>query len=835
MKKKNKKQKSSTNVKKQNVKEKSKPSGKIDIISNALPFSFDEESQLFFTNDNEYIKMIRVQGLNLYGMKQDDQELRMLTLKRLFNPTIRVGQIYSYEIPANVDSYIRDYEHFKNELDLRDYHDKIKYEILDDNQKRLTETSITRELVDRCFLIILKDKSLQRLDQRINNALNVMGNYNSVEELNTQQMTEVIYSYYNPRESSYLKPCYDDSDDIMDFIYPDKIGYVDKQLKQYINLNDIYCTTLYVSKYTKLDLGFLSVLACNPDIEFSLHFEQAPKNEVTSVLDKSLKNTINNLDKAKEGSEATTLADEKNKLAELIGQINVDDDLPMYFSASIRVKADTIEELNSLCTDIKNELSDNGFKIRSGIFQSLSLFNLTAPICCNDVPVYMKQTTNDTLGWGYPFVFETLYDSTPKYDIKKNKLCNYPPFYMGNTVTTGGTVFYDNFTKQKDRANYNEFIAGTSGFGKTTLIMALIKYRYSISFKQHVLDIEGKELNKLTRELGGEIIDCSNGENGRINPLQVRIRIPDNLDKGTKKVSLDKIKPLSSHVRFLRTFLKAYKGDSKDIGILHDSEIETAAENVYARKNITYETTADIIVNMQSDEFPIFSDVYDEIISMKSAEEKAEFPNRNRLKILDECLAFLKSLSYGADSEVFNGHTNINLKNKLFCYDLSGLHDNTAGNVLGTQYLNILTYIWSTICSSDGTERTQIYEDEISVISNPNYEDILVLNEDMLRRLRKYLAGLTVATQEMLDLLKKSIVDHTKVLMTQPTYKFLFNLDPDSLDYLKTANQVPSSEIEWLQKVEIGKCFAKFGNQTSMRVSVDLDQKTLEQFEEMKS
>lgn len=803
-------------------------------ISDGLPFSFDQDTHLFKTDDNEYIKMIGISGINLFGMKEDDQRLRMMTLQKIFNPLLKIGQIYSYEIPADVEGYISDYENMENDLNLINEQDYIKYEILEENKERLVNTSITREMVDRCFILIIKDKNLDRLDRRLYEALEHLKVFNNGTILSTQEMIEVIYSYYNPRDSIFNKEEINLSEDIMDYIYPDIIGFVDKGFNQYIKLNGIYCTTLYVSKITKPNMGFLSILSTYPDIEFSMHFEQASENEMKNELDRSVKNTNSNLDKAKDPSVIAELENKQQQMVELINQISIDDDLPFYFSICIRVKSDTLDNLIKYTEEIKKDINSLGFKIRSGIWQSFDLFNTCAPICINNVSKYMKQTTNDTLGWGYPFVFENLYDSTPKYDMNKKYVYNYPPFYMGTTIPTGGVVFYDNFTKKSDRANYNEFIEGKSGFGKTTLMMAFIKFRYSIGYQQYILDVEGKELNRLVYELGGELINGANGDNGRINPMQVRVVVPEDPKNPNRKIPLNVIKPLRLHIRFLRSFLKSYKGDSNEIGILHDSLIEDAEAEVYKDYGITYETTAEEIVNRSNDEFPVFRDVYDKLIEFKEKEETKTSMDKNIIKILNDCIAFLKPIAIGADADVFNGHTNINLNNSLICFDVSGLHDNTSSDILGTQYLNILSFIWSRIQSDNGTRRIQVYEDELAVIQNPKYMDIIMMNEDMVRRCRKYFTGMTFGTQQLIDMLKDSIKEYTRTLMHQSVYQFYFNTDTDSLEYLNKSNLIPRSELDWLQKAEIGQCFAKFGNQTSMRINIDLGEKTLHEFKKLK-
>lgn len=122
-----------------------------------------------------------------------------------------------------------------------------------------------------------------------------------------------------------------------------------------------------------------------------------------------------------------------------------------------------------------------------------------------------------------------LYDST-----QYSQDVHYPPVYIGNTIQTNGVVFYDNFTKKDDRSNYNEFVIGNSGMGKTFFLMWLIYNRCGLGYKQYILDVEGKELNKLTYELGGANIDCS----------MVR-------------------KVVSIHYRYVSTFLTATQGMAK--------------------------------------------------------------------------------------------------------------------------------------------------------------------------------------------------------------------------------------------------------------------------------
>ena len=67
--------------------------------------------------------------------------------------------------------------------------------------------------------------------------------------------------------------------------------------------------------------------------------------------------------------------------------------------------------------------------------------------------------------------------------------------------------------------------------------MHLITQRFGIGYQQYSIDVEGTQLKKLTYALGGENIDCSDGDKGRINPLHVRITVPES-EKEDEKIPL---------------------------------------------------------------------------------------------------------------------------------------------------------------------------------------------------------------------------------------------------------------------------------------------------------
>lgn len=833
--------KKGTQQAKKQKKQTKETTGRTRHIKYAIPVTWNEDRQCFIDNEEHFILMAKTDGTNLFGLKEEDQNVYMNAFASIFNSNTGSGQIYSYEVPADVDGYINDYNYLKSQLDVVGSEiDQIKYKILDDASIRLEDTSVTRELVDRCFVIILKDKDWFKLERRLADVISCLNSYQRTRLMTPQEMLEVVYNYYNPANGKFVPSVYKDQFGVMECIYPDYIGFYDKGFNQSIVLNDLYCKTKWLAMFYKEPvMALLCYLATARGVDFSLHWSPAPHDAITKDIDKSIRALEKRANNEKDLSKVAKSQKEINENIEMVEKLINDGNFPIYFSVSIRVVASSPDLLEESVKAIDKDVKQFNIKFRDGIHQPLEMFNLTAPICQNYVENYMLETTADTMGYMYPFVYEALYDSTEEIDKdSKEVLYRYPPVYIGNTKNTNGVVFYDNFVRKGDRTNSNEFIVGTTGMGKTLFLMWLIKERYGLGYKQFIIDIEGKELHRLVHVLGGENINCSDGRSGLINPLQIRLNVPES-EKDNEKTPLTEIFPLSEHIRFLRSFFDAYKGNAKeDIRLLHDNLIEKALENIYRGIGITYQTSAQIIVdNYKNKDFPIMLDLYNELYRLLEIANSEKTPNIKEITRIKECIAFVEPMACGADASIFNGHTSIDLNSRLICFNVSGLQDNTNNKVLLTQYFNVLSFIWTSIVSNTENIRQQLYNDEFGVIMDPRCLDIMMYFQTIAKRIRKRKGGLTTATQQISDVLKDSVKDQGEAIISQSAYQFYFGLGSGGIKYFKDteSNLIPESEMEFIQFAEMGDCYFKVGSQTAMRIHITLPDDDLEEFERIKA
>ena len=412
-------------------------------IKEAIPFSFDSEKKMFIDNNGNYLMMVRTYGTNLFGFKDADKYAFVNALSKIFNNSVGRGQIYCYQIGADVDGYVSDFQYFKDQLDLSNEIDIAKYEILEQAQKRLKYTALTKDLVDRCFVFIFKGKDIFDLEARCKEVISTLGSYQKTEMLDFTDTFLTLYNYYHPIQSKLFEEMGKEADDIMDFLYPTRIGMVDVGFKQCIELDGVFCKTRYISDFRKeIPFALMSYLATAGDLDFSLHFMPAEQDAITKSMDKTLRNIDKNLNKAKESSTITKLQAQAQETQGMMDKVIAEGSQAFYFSVFVRIKGDSVQQVNEISRELDNSFAGFGVRFRDGVFEPLEMFNMSAPICYDVPDRFYKVTTIDTMGYMYPFVFEALYDSTPyKQDV------NYPPVYIGNTIQTNGVVFYDNFIK----------------------------------------------------------------------------------------------------------------------------------------------------------------------------------------------------------------------------------------------------------------------------------------------------------------------------------------------------------------------------------------------------
>lgn len=145
--------------------------------------------------------MIQLSAVNIFGLSRDDQYDYISAFQHIF--TARCGQIFSYEIGADIDGYLDEIDDLQSMIDYTNEQDLMRYEVLEHDKQQLANTAREMSLIDRAFILILKDTDIDRLDNKVSEVIRSISNLLPCKLLSILEQTKIIYNYYNPYTSSF--------------------------------------------------------------------------------------------------------------------------------------------------------------------------------------------------------------------------------------------------------------------------------------------------------------------------------------------------------------------------------------------------------------------------------------------------------------------------------------------------------------------------------------------------------------------------------------------------------------------------------------------------------
>lgn len=228
--------------------------------------------------------------------------------------------------------------------------------------------------------------------------------------------------------------------------------------------------------------------------------------------------------------------------------------------------------------------------------------------------------------------------------------------------------------------------------------------------------------------------------------------------------------------------------------ILKQSVIE-----LYNRWNISWDTD---VRKLKPTDFPVFSDLH-KLISDKADEDKAQSVCRDLALLLND-------ISFGSDSFLWNGHTNIKARSRCVCLDTHSLQG-TSDNVKRTQYFNLLGWSWEQM-SADRTERVLLICDEAYLMIDPNVPQSLVFLRNVEKRARKYEAGLVIISHSVVDFLAPEIKMYGQALLDIPCFKLLMGCDGKNLQETRELYNLTDAETELLESKRRGHALFVIGS-----------------------
>lgn len=399
----------------------------------------------------------------------------------------------------------------------------------------------------------------------------------------------------------------------------------------------------------------------------------------------------------------------------------------------------------------------------------------------------------ETVVGGYPMTVNILRDDNGVYFAR---------------TPDRGIVSLDIFYRSRDRNNGNGIVTGMPGVGKSTLLKSMLESMYMLGMKCIVNDPE-REFRDMCNAMGGSWINAGGGS-ARVNLLQVQAPIPDPEDDDSN-VFVDKNESiLSQHIQHVETILRYKLPDLTDVQI---SLLERVLIDMYASYGIDLNSGEECLARA-NEQWPVMKDLW-QLLQSKAVEDPR----------YDDIALLIESMAVGADSSIWNGHTNIDMSNNLIVIDTHALSEGSERNRVA-QYYNLLRMEF-TSASADRDTPYFIVCDESQTMFDPNLPQAAAALRKMSLRLRKYEGCLWLAFHSLHELLDDKVRLDGQPILDAAGYKILFGTDGRNLADTVNLFKLTPAEEKFLESKQRGKALALIGSR-HMQVDFDLPQYKLD-------
>lgn len=393
------------------------------------------------------------------------------------------------------------------------------------------------------------------------------------------------------------------------------------------------------------------------------------------------------------------------------------------------------------------------------------------------------------------------------YGIQSSALAACFPFCQDMLEDEGGILIGENakpaflnpFKRDLTHVNSNMVVIGQSGSGKSYAVKTLLSNLATEGERIYVLDPES-EYGNLARNLGGAVIDASDGSKGRVNPFQIDASMDE--DGGSSN-------SYYAQLQFLEQFYKTTL-----IGINQDSLelLNRLTEEIYAEKGIRPGMN---LAELKPEDYPTFEDLVS--LTNRKLKESKDAYEENCLRVLANYLSrFRKG---GRDSALWNGMTTLSAKENFVAFDFQRLLANKNDSTANAQMLLLLRYLENEVIRNkkenerNGTHRKIVVAiDEAHLFIDEKYPIALDFMYSLAKRIRKYDGMLIIITQNVRDFAgTPEIARKSTAIINVSQYSMIFALPPNDMNELLALYQnsggINEAEREAITHNPRGACF----------------------------
>ena len=372
------------------------------------------------------------------------------------------------------------------------------------------------------------------------------------------------------------------------------------------------------------------------------------------------------------------------------------------------------------------------------------------PIGINEIPIQRGLTTSSTAIF-VPFITQELFQSGEA-------------LYYGLNALSSNMILCD----RKKLKNPNGLILGTPGSGKSFAAKREITNAFLITDDDIIICDPEAEYAPLVQRLKGQVIHISPTSKEYVNPMDINFNYSEDDN------------PLALKSDFILSLCELVIGGREGLAPIEKTVIDRAVQSVYRH----------YLADPDPAKMPILGDLYDELLKQPEAEAAR--------------VAAALELYVSGSLNVFNHRTNVELSNRLVCFDIKSL----GKQLKKLGMLVIQDQVWNRVTVNRAEKRaTRYYMDEFHLLLRE--EQTAAYSVEIWKRFRKWSGIPTGITQNVKDLLSSREVEN---IFENSDFILMLNQAGGDQAILAKQLSISPQQMKFVTHTEAGEGLLFYGN-----------------------
>ena len=413
--------------------------------------------------------------------------------------------------------------------------------------------------------------------------------------------------------------------------------------------------------------------------------------------------------------------------------------------------AKTKKALNSAIFEVQSIAQQRNCPLRRLDYQQEDGLMASVPIGINNIGIRRALTTSSTAIF-VPFTTQELFSDSPE------------ALYCGLNALSNNMIMVD----RKMLKNPNGLILGTPGSGKSFSAKREMTNAFLVTNDDiYVCDPEA-EYNPLIHALKGQVVKLSPTSKDYLNPLDININYSDEEN------------PLALKSDFVLSFCELIIGGRDGLEPIEKTVIDRSVTRIYQK----------YFENPQPQNMPILEDLYEEI--KKQPEQEAG-------RIASALELYVKG-----SLNVFNHHTNVDISNRIVCFDIKEL----GKQLKKLGMLVVQDQIWNRVTINRNEHKsTRYYCDEFHLLLKD--EQTAAYSVEIWKRFRKWGGIPTGITQNVKDLLSSAEIEN---IFENSDYIYMLNQAQGDREILAKKLGISPQQLSYVTQSGAGEGLLFYGN-----------------------